>query len=309
VTSRPVAAVDCGTNSTRLLVVDAGGAPLERCMRITRLGAGVDRTGRLDGEAIRRTAEVLAEYAGLLRRHGVAAVRATATSAARDAANREELFAAVEAALGVRPELLSGEEEATLSFLGATAELAPGGGPWLVADIGGGSTELAVGPDPGGAGRPAAVRSLDMGCVRVTERFLLDDPATTDQRAAAAAFVDAQLDAAWAARPELATPATLVGLAGTVSAAVSLERRLAGYDRALVHHAELRRETVDALLAELGPLSAEQRRARPGMEPGRADVIVGGLIVLSRLMARARAARCLVSESDILDGLAASLLG
>lgn len=280
-------------------------------MRITRLGQGVDDTHRLAADAIARTVTVLREYRDVMAAHGVGRVRMTATSAARDALNREEFFAAAEAAIGRRPELLTGAEEATLSFSGATAELDRASGPWLVADIGGGSTELAVGPaSDSGADRlaPVAVRSLEIGCVRLTERYLTTDPPTPAALTAATAHVDALLAEVTAAEPAFAAPVVLVGLAGTVAALASLDQRLPGYDRARLHHHILTRSAVDALLGELAPLDLAARRRRPGMESERADVILGGTVVLASLLRHFDIDRCLTSEADILDGLVMTLL-
>lgn len=308
-----VAAVDCGTNSTRLLIVDAHGRTLTRRMEITRLGQAVAATGRLAPEAVDRTIGVLLGYRRVMDELGVRRLRITATSAARDAANREEFFAAAEAAVGTAPELLTGDEEGRLSFAGATADLAAtaGLGPFLVADIGGGSTELVAGPpsEPG-ADRfaVAGVRSLDVGCVRLTERFLVSDPPGPDEVEAARSVVSALVRKALEEVPALARPATFIGLAGTVSALARLHQGLDVYDRDRVHHSWLGKETVDRLLTGLAAETVEQRKRRRGMEAERADVIVGGAIVLAELMAVVGAARCLVSESDILDGLAMSLL-
>lgn len=306
-----VAAVDCGTNSTRLLVADGDGRQLERLMTITRLGQGVDETATLSAEAIDRTVATLRRYREVMDSHGVGAVRMTATSAARDASNREELFAAASDAIGVEPELLGGEEEAELSFAGATAELDAADGPWLVADIGGGSTELAAGPvSPTGAGRlrPEAAVSIDVGCVRVTERFLRHDPPLPEELAAARSHVAGLLDSATAGLPRLRGATVLVGLAGTVSAAAHLDLRLPAYDRRAVHHHRLAARTVSDLLTELAGVPVTVRRDRPGMEKERCDVIVGGLVVLDGLLSHFGMRDCLVSESDILDGLVMSLL-
>lgn len=313
-----VAAIDCGTNSTRLLVVDEDGATLTRRMQITRLGQGVAAAGRLAPDAVTRTVEVLVGYRRVMDDLGVGPVRITATSAARDAVNREELFAATDAVVGARPELLSGVDEGRLSFVGATAEIDPGLGPFLVADIGGGSTELVAGPAEGDDRfAVAGVCSLDMGCVRVTEDWLRSDPPTTPELTAAREAVRAQLDGARRQVPAIGGPATLVGLAGTVSALCRLDQArgsgapaqdsLAAYDRDRVHHAWLRRSAVDRLVDVLAGETVDARRERVGMEPDRADVIVGGALVLSELMRDVGAERCLVSESDILDGLAMSL--
>jgi exopolyphosphatase/guanosine-5'-triphosphate,3'-diphosphate pyrophosphatase len=305
-----VAAIDCGTNSTRLLVAGPDGATLERHMIITRLGAGVDRDRRLDPDAVARTVDVLCGYRKVIDQYGAQRVRMTATSAARDATNREEFFAAAAEVIGVRPELLSGDEEGQLSFAGAVASLQGTGipGPYLVADIGGGSTELAAGPAPSsGTPRAAAVRSLDVGCVRLTERYLRHDPPGSAELDAARAEVRRQVTAAMGELPELDGAVTLIGLAGTVAALAAIDQRLDHYDRDRVHHYWLERETVERLLAELAAVSAAERRARPGVEEARADVIVGGAVVLAELIAVTGHHRCVTSESDILDGLAQTL--
>jgi exopolyphosphatase/guanosine-5'-triphosphate,3'-diphosphate pyrophosphatase len=309
----PVAAIDCGTNSTRLLVAGAENRTLERLMRITRLGEGVDRTGALSVAAIQRTVAVLREYRAVMDRFGVERVRMTATSAARDASNREEFFAAAGAVIGVRPELLGGDEEGTLSFAGATSELDPSTGPWLVADIGGGSTELAAGPAQGmlaGGSRPArpeAVRSLEIGCVRITERFLASDPPTPAELAAARSCIAGLLEQASRDLPALGRARTLVGLAGTVAALAAIEQGLTAYERDRVHHFALHRDVVTHWLDVLAAEPAAARRVRPGVETDRADVIVGGIVVLAELMRHFGFDECLTSEADILDGLVISL--
>jgi len=325
--SGAVAAIDCGTNSTRLLVAGADGSTRVRLMRITRLGQDVDRTGVLAPAAIERTVNVLSEYRSVMENQGVTRVRMTATSAARDAGNREEFFAAAEAAVGVRPELIGGDEEARLSFAGATAELDPAEGPWLVADIGGGSTELAIGPAdaPGPLQSverldPVGVRSLQIGCVRISERFLAGDPPTAGELGRATEYIDSLLSELSASEPAFALPLgartagrdrrvhTLVGLAGTVAALSRLDQELATYDRDRVHHHLLSREAVEKLLASLASQTAAERLERPGMEAERADVIVGGTLVLAALMRHFEIDACLTSEADILDGLAMTLL-
>lgn len=304
--SGAVAAIDCGTNSTRLLVAAPSGDALARLMRITRLGRGVDLNRRLAPDAIDRTASVLREYREVMDAHGVRQVRMTATSAARDAANRADFFSAAEEAVGVRPELLDGEEEGRLSFAGATAELDRAQAPWLVADIGGGSTELATGP--GADGDPTAVCSLDVGCVRITERFLTSDPPSQEQVAAARRLVAGQLEAVSRDQPAFARAATLVGLAGTVAALAAIDQGLLAYDRARIHHYVLTREVVEGLLSALAAESTAARRNRPGVEPDRADVIVGGTVVLAELMSHFGFNACLTSEADILDGLVQTML-
>lgn len=298
----PVAAIDCGTNSTRLLVADHTGATLTRLMRITRLGEGVDATRQLAPAAIDRTITVLADYRRVMDDFGVRRTRMTATSAARDATNRDDFFTAAHNVIGVTPELLAGEEEGRFSFIGATAGLDPETAPWLVADIGGGSTELIVGR-PHQA--PDAVRSLDIGCVRITERFLPDDPPSPSQVDDARRYVAGLLAAT---DPAFTTGRTLVGLAGSVSALARIDQQLETYDRDKVHHHLLTRQTVERLLASLAGEPAAARRRRPGMEAERADVIVGGAIVLAELMCHFDFAVCLHSESDILDGLVSTLL-
>jgi exopolyphosphatase/guanosine-5'-triphosphate,3'-diphosphate pyrophosphatase len=231
-------------------------------------------------------------------------VRITATSAARDATNRDEFLTAAERIVGVRPELLDGDEEGRLSFAGATAELDPAGGPWLIVDIGGGSTELVVGPGPKGG--PLAVRSLDVGCVRLTERFLPTDPPTSGEMAAAREYVSAAVEEAIGEEPALLKGSSLIGLAGTVSCLAGLDQGLDTYDREKLHHHRLGIERVDGLLELLAEATTARRRELPGVESDRADVIVGGAIVLSVVMRRFGFAECLSSESDILDGLVLS---
>jgi len=304
----PRAAIDCGTNSTRLLVVDADGAPLERLMRITRLGQGVDATGRLATDAIDRTVAVLTEYRTVLDRLGVGAgrMRMAATSAARDAANREEFFDAAEAAVGVRPELLGADEEARLSFLGATAELDPADGPFLVVDIGGGSTEFAVGmAGPSGSG-PEGVASIDIGCVRITERFLHSDPPAPEELSGAITVTRDYLDDVARDLPAAADAACLVGLAGTVATVAAVELGI-DHDRHRIHHFRLTREAVEDVFRTLATETRAQRVHNPGLEPERADVIVGGVVVLAAVMRYFGFDECLVSEADILDGLVLSL--
>lgn len=300
--SPPLAAIDCGTNSTRLLVADAEGRTVERLMEITRLGQGVDATGALDPAAVERTLETLRRYREVMDRHGVGHVRITATSAARDAANRDAFFDAAESVVGARPELLGGDEEGRLSFAGATAELDLADGPFLVVDIGGGSTEFAYGTH-----ECEAVRSVDLGCVRVTEKFLHRDPPGPEELHAALSVVDAHLDDLEREVPQVRTAARFVGLAGTVSTTAAVEQGLATYDRDAIHHFVLTRAAVEDVFRTLATETVEQRRDNPGMEPQRADVIVGGLCVLVAIMRRFGLEECLVSEADILDGLVASL--
>ncbi|HEY3672526.1 MAG TPA: Ppx/GppA phosphatase family protein [Acidimicrobiia bacterium] len=303
-----VAAVDIGTNSVRLLVADVDGAsprdakvvPIDRRMRITRLGQGVDKTRALAPEAIERTVAVLREYRAALDEHGVTEVRATATSAARDSSNRDDFFAAAHDALGVTPELLSGEEEASLSFLGATADLdAPA--PYLVVDIGGGSTEFVLGTDA-----PTGLVSLEMGCVRVTEQYLESDPPAPEELSNAVAAVRDLVADVPRVIPGATEAATLVGLAGTVTTVAAVELGIAEYDPEKIHHFVLTREAAEDVFRTLATENAEQRAHNPGLEPGRVDVIVGGAAVLVGIFRTLGFGEMLVSEADILDGLVRS---
>ncbi|MDQ4090790.1 MAG: Ppx/GppA family phosphatase [Actinomycetota bacterium] len=299
-----LAGIDCGTNSTRLLVADDSGKTLERLMRITRLGQGVDATGRLADEAVARTVGVLEEYRTVLDRYGVERVRMTATSAARDASNRDDFFAAATAAVGVAPELLGGDEEARLSFLGATSELEPDDGPFLVADIGGGSTEFAV-----GAKEPDGVLSTDIGCVRLTEKFLHSDPPAPEELSQAFDIVRGHLDDVARVIPSVADVRRFVGLAGTVTTMAAVELGLAAYDRDRIHHFVLTRAAAEDVFRTLATESRRQRIHNPGLEEARADVIVGGAVIVTAIMRYFEFDECLVSEADILDGLVLSLRG
>jgi exopolyphosphatase/guanosine-5'-triphosphate,3'-diphosphate pyrophosphatase len=299
--SGPVAAIDCGTNSTRLLVSDQGRS-VERLMRITRLGQGVDGTGRLAPDAIERTVATLAEYRQVMDRLGVQQVRVIATSAARDAANRDEFFQRARQVVGVTPELLSGEEEGRLSFLGATTELDARGDRFLVVDIGGGSTELVA-----GITEPEGVTSLDVGCVRLSEKYLHHDPPAAEELADALAEVRDYLEDAVLAVPVLAEAPRMVGLAGTVAAVAAVEIGLPSYDRDRIHHFRLTRSAAEDVFRTLATEPRSDRVHNPGLEAARADVIVGGCVVLVGVMRFFGLDSCLVSESDILDGIAMSL--
>ncbi len=294
------AAIDCGTNSTRLLISD-GTNTLTRRMRITRLGQGVDATGRLAPEAIGRTLEVLTEYAGLLASHEVAGLRVAATSAARDAANSGDFFGPARELLGVEPELLSGTEEAELSFLGATSGLPADGGPYLVVDIGGGSTEFAV-----GAGSVAGSRSTQMGCVRLSEKYLHHDPPLPEELSNCLAEVEFHVDEVRRAMPMAASASRLVGLAGTVTTVAAVEIGLAEYDPEAIHHFVLTKPAAEDVFRTLATEALADRVHNPGLEEQRADVIVGGCCVLVGIMRHLGFDECLVSEADILDGLVLS---
>jgi exopolyphosphatase / guanosine-5'-triphosphate,3'-diphosphate pyrophosphatase len=304
--SEPVlAAIDCGTNSTRLLVARGAGAdkqPLARVNTITRLGRGVDANGHLDPEAIARTVEVLRDYRALLDEHGAERLRVTATSAARDAANRDEFFDAAEAVLGVRPELLSGTEEAELSFLGATAELDPGDGPFLVVDIGGGSTEFIV-----GTGEVEGSMSIDGGCVRFLEQYIEHDPPQPEELHACISVTQQWMEDVARELPGLRDARTFVGLAGTITTMAAVEIGLDEWDRDAIHHFRFPREAIEDVFRTLVTESLADRVHNPGLEAARADVIVAGACIFAAIVRWLDADECLVSESDILDGLVASL--
>ena len=299
------AAIDIGTNSTRLLVAeldrpDGDLVTLDRRMTITRLGQGVDTSRALAPEAITRTVDALRTYRGAIDAIGdVGAIRATATSAARDATNREEFFAAATDALGVTPELLPGSEEARLSFLGATAGLdAVAPGPYLVVDIGGGSTEFVVGTDA-----PEGLLSVDIGCVRLTEMWLHSDPPTAEELSQAVHVVREHLADVLREVPAVTTAKTLVGLAGTVSTFAMVEQGLKEYDRDKVHHFRLTKDAAEDVFRTLATEPAADRRHNPGLEPGRVDVIVGGAVILVSVLRTFGFDEMLTSEADILDGL------
>ncbi|MGA4726032.1 exopolyphosphatase [Micromonospora taraxaci] len=308
-----MAAIDCGTNSIRLLVADlpddSAGPPaplvdLTRRMEIVRLGEGVDRTGRLAPEAIERTRVALASYAADIEKFGAERVRMCATSASRDAANAADFTEMVQRTLGVAPEVVTGDEEARLSFTGAVRGLpADAKAPFLVVDIGGGSTEFVVGDRE--AGVRAAI-SVDIGCVRMTERHLPGDPPTPEQVAAAQADIAAAVDRALAAVPGREA-ATLVGLAGSVTTVVAIAQGLQEYDPERIHHARVSYEAVAQVTADLLGQTRAQRLAIPVMHPGRADVIGAGALVLRVIMERAGMPSVVASEHDILDGIAWSI--
>jgi exopolyphosphatase / guanosine-5'-triphosphate,3'-diphosphate pyrophosphatase len=302
-----VASIDIGTNSTRVLVArpDAAGKLdiLDRRMTITRLGQDVGSTGRLADAAVERTLACLRDYRKILDEHQVDRVRVAATSASRDAANRDEFFDATEAVVGTRPELLSGEEEGRMSFLGATGDLDPSRGPFLIVDIGGGSTEFIVGTD-----RVEGVMSVDVGCVRMTEKFLEHDPPQPEELTTCISFIDAHLEDVAREIPAVADARTLVGLAGTITTVAAVEIGLAVYDRDRIHHFHLTRDAAEDVFRTLATEPYDRRIHNPGLEKARADVIVGGCCVLVALFRRFGFDEMIVSEADILDGLALSLL-
>lgn len=308
-----VAAIDCGTNSVRLLVAELppdGSAlvDLARRMEIVRLGQGVDRTGRLDPAAIERTRVALRDYARQIADLGAQRVRMVATSATRDASNAADFRDMVVSTLGVVPEVITGDEEARLSFLGATRGLpADAEPPYLVIDVGGGSTEFVLGGSTmDSATTVAHAVSVDVGCVRMTERHLLTDPPTPAQVAAAEADIGTAVDAALTVVPGRQAR-TLVGLAGSVTTVAALALRLPTYDPAAIHHARIPYADVAAVTADLLSRTHDERLALPPMHPGRADVICAGALVLRVAMEKVGADSIVVSEHDILDGIAESL--
>lgn len=304
----PRAAVDVGSNSVRLLIVDPDGVRIRRDMVITRLAAGVDATGHLDDAALHRTLDTLASFRDRWVDHGVdGRVRIAATSAVRDASDRHRFFEGVLAATGVRAEVITGEEEAALAYTGATAAVdVPR--PTAVIDIGGGSTELIVGDR---SGEVAASVSLQLGCVRVTERHLASDPASADEVAAARQLIDAQLDHAETvlgrSGVSLRDPASLVGVAGTATTLGALHLGLDHYDEDRIHGARIPADALAALADRLATMTAAERAALGPVQPGREDVIHGGALILTAALRRTGRQEVVISEADSLDGLAASV--
>ncbi|MBV9847425.1 MAG: Ppx/GppA family phosphatase [Kutzneria sp.] len=313
-----VAAVDCGTNSIRLLIADVtirdDGTrwlrDVHRETRIVRLGQGVDATGMLAPEALDRTGTALADYVAVLRRKGVERVRMVATSATRDAGNRDEFFGMTRSVLGVEAEVISGEEEARLSFTGAVLDCDPVQGPFLVADIGGGSTELVLGDWDGRTARVRAAKSVDVGCVRITERFLASDPPSSVEIAAAVRAVTEALGAAFDAVP-VAEARTWIGVAGTVTTVSAVAQELSEYDPERIHLSRLPLERVKDTTERLLAADHADRVASGVIHPGRVDVIGGGALVLGvlaeTLAERASIAELVASEHDILDGIAVGI--
>ncbi|GAA1941063.1 Ppx/GppA phosphatase family protein [Streptomyces durmitorensis] len=304
-----VAAIDCGTNSIRLLVADADPqtgelVDLDRRMTIVRLGQGVDKTGRLAPEALERTFAACREYAEVIKSHGAERLRFVATSASRDAENRDDFVRGVLDILGVEPEVISGDQEAEFSFTGATKELAGSdhlAKPYLVVDIGGGSTEFVVGED-----HVRAARSVDIGCVRLTERHIRTDPPAPAELDAVRADIEAALDLAEETVP-IREARTLVGLAGSVTTVSAVALGLDAYDSEAIHHSRVSYERVSEIVGRLSRATHDERAAIPVMHPGRVDVIVSGALVLLSIMERTGAREVVVSEHDILDGIGWSI--
>jgi exopolyphosphatase / guanosine-5'-triphosphate,3'-diphosphate pyrophosphatase len=305
----PVAAIDCGTNSIRLLIADAAGpgnglVELERRLEIVRLGQGVDATGEFHPDALQRTFAATDAYAELIRGAGVPPERThfVATSASRDAGNREEFFAGVFDRLGVLPDVISGAEEARLSFLGALSTIRPQAEPVLVMDIGGGSTELIVGT---AAGELLQATSLDIGSVRVTERFLKQSPPDPQDLDAAARYADELIATS---EVDVGSARTWIGVAGTATTLAGVYLELEQYDRSRVHGTVIPTAELDRLQERLATMTAAAIRSIPSMHPGRADVITGGAVVATRVGHAVGVAEMIVSENDILDGIAMALL-
>lgn len=297
-----VAAIDCGTNTIKLLVGDLPDVAV-RESRMVRLGQGVDATGRLAPEALERAFGAIDEYAALVAEHGAERIRFCATSATRDAENSAEFTAGVRERLGIDPEVLSGKEEARLAFAGAVRGTGGSGPePLLVIDIGGGSTELILGTRAGG---PEAACSMDIGSVRLHERELGGDPPTAEQVAACVAAIDAALDDC---PVDPAEAAAVIGVAGTITTVAAGTLGLPAYDRDLIHGQVLEVDAVDRTVQTLVDATREERLALGYVHPGRADVIDAGALILSRVLRRTTVPAITVAETDILDGIAWSLL-
>lgn len=309
-----VAAIDCGTNSIRLLVADVSSTgslrDVHREQRVVRLGQGVDASGVLLPEALERTRAALADYTAVLRRAGAERVRMVATSATRDARNRDEFFDMVRATLVADAEVISGDEEAALSFAGAVGDLDPDDGPFVVVDTGGGSTELVVGDSTGGTVTVRAARSVDIGSVRITERCLTGDPPTASEVAQARELASTLLAEAFAVVPLLGVR-TWVGVAGTITTLSAFAQGLAAYEPAAVHLSRLSRAGVARVAADLLGMSRRERGEHRAIDPGRIDVIGGGALIVDvlagELQERAGITEMVVSEHDILDGIARSI--
>ncbi|MGW6933325.1 Ppx/GppA phosphatase family protein [Lentzea sp. NPDC054927] len=310
-----VAAIDCGTNSIRLLVADVtkrddGTAWLRdvhREMKIVRLGQGVDATGRLHPDAIQRTKEALLDYARTMQRKGVETARMVATSATRDASNRDEFFGMTEEILGAPAEVITGNEEARLSYLGAVADLDPNEGSFLVTDLGGGSTEFVLGSGT----EVEAARSMDIGCVRLTERFIHSDPPSKAEIAEAEAFARAAIKEAFEVVP-VEKAKTWIGVAGTVTTLSALVQGLEVYNSDDIHLSRITLDNVHKITDRILSMTHDERASLGPMHPGRVDVICGGAVVLraiaEELSNRAGIRTLVCSEHDILDGIAFSLV-
>ena len=304
-----VAAIDCGTNSIRLLIADIENGTLTdvvRTMVIVRLGEGVDKTGEFSQAALARTFTAIETFALLISQHQPERVRFVATSASRDVSNRSEFMDGVLSRLGIEPDIISGDEEAELSFLGATADLVneqePPAAPYLVVDIGGGSTEFVLGTTG-----PTAAISTNVGCVRMTERHLISDPATPQEIAAAIADIDAAIDLAYQSVP-ISQAHSLIGLAGSVTTVAAIALGLSEYDSIAIHGSRISAPDIHRITGELLAMTRAQRAMLGTMHEGRIDVIGSGALVLDRIMIRTGLSEVVVSERDILDGIARGLI-
>ena len=296
------AVIDCGTNSTRLLIGNKL-ETLDRQMKITRLGEGLEKSGEISRQAMTRVVDVLESFRTTLESHRVAEVRIVATSAARDADNRDDFFSEVESVIGVTPELLTGEEEGRLAFAGAIAELGDLKGPFLVLDIGGGSTEFVFGDR-----KAEDIQSAQIGCVRLTEEFIENDPPLPEELHACLTVAGGHIDDAVREIPKINEALTLVGLAGTVSSVAAIEIGLEKYDRERIHHFRLSKDAVEDVFRTLATENRQERTSNPGLDEDRTDVIVAGTAILVKVMRQLEFTECLVSESDILDGILHSML-
>ena len=298
----PVAVLDFGTNTTRLLVTNGRKLNL-RMHRVTGLGRGLEQLGELSESGIARTLKALSEFNAVIETHGVQKVRAVATSAARDAKNRNEFLGPASTLLGHPLELLSGEQEARYGFLGATADLDPREGPYLVLDIGGGSTELSF-----GRSSPEMYRSVNMGSVRYLEQYLLSDPPRPEELSGAIQIARLHLDDVDREQPSMGTAAALIGVAGTITTVAAVEIGLEPYDPQVIDGFVLRREAAEDVFRTLATEGLEDRMHNPGLEAARADVIVAGCCILVAVMRHWSFEKCVVRERDLLDGIAAELL-
>ena len=299
-----VAAIDCGTNSIRLLIADIDGnnfREVVRDMEIVRLGQGVDETGQFHPDAIARTLAAVDKFAAEIAKRGVEKIRFCATSATRDATNRHLFVDGVLERLGIELEVISGDEEAALSFAGAIKDLDPSNGPFLVVDIGGGSTEFVF-----GTSTVEAARSVNIGCVRMTERHFASDPATAQQIESARTDIQAAIAQAAAVVP-ITQAKTLVAVAGTATTVAAAALDLAEYDRYAIHLSRISAQQTHDAATMFATTTREQRLALGYMHPGRVDVIAAGSLVLSEIMKVTGASEFIASESDILDGMAFSL--
>ena len=299
-----VAAIDCGTNSIRLLIADIDGnnfREIVRDMEIVRLGQGVDQTGQFHPDAIARTLAAVDKFAAEIAKRGVEKIRFCATSATRDATNRHLFVDGVRERLGIELEVISGDEEAALSFTGAIKDLDPSNGPFLVVDIGGGSTEFVF-----GTATVEAARSVNIGCVRMSERHFASDPATPEQIEAARTDIQAAIAQAAAVVP-ITKAKTLVAVAGTATTVAAAALELPEYDRYAIHLSRISAQQTHDAATMFATKTREQRISLGYMHPGRVDVIAAGSLVLSEIMKATGATEFVASESDILDGMAFSL--